>query len=168
MKRILFFILSVFILVSQAQGAVEIYANGHKFDSLGDYIAWKKSVAQNSSAPSTLSKQQEDYIRQMSQQLGIKLDINKVKTFQIGHQNLFDGVQHRLYVLGIENGMASALQDFYAARGGLQFHATRQILPDQLQEAIQEAVTASRSPKLLISEPGKMRIMAISTDNSDH
>ena len=120
MKRILFLVLWV-ILVFQAlvYAQIEIYANGHKYNSLQEYLASKKSA----------------------------------KTFQ-GHQkNSFDAALHELYVLSIENGMVDALQDFYGTL------ANRSITPQQLQEAIQQAVTRSKGPKLLISEPGKVRIM---------
>ena len=79
-----------------------------------------------------------------------------------GHQkNSFDATLHELYVLSIENGVVDALQDFYGTL------ANRSIAPEQLQEAIQQAVTGSKDPKLLISEPGKVRIMTPTADDSD-
>ena len=60
---------------------------------------------------------------------------------------------HELYVLSVENGVIDALQDFYSTPVG------HSITPEQLQEAIQQAVTRTKDPKLLISEPGKVRIM---------
>ena len=65
-----------------------------------------------------------------------------------------DTALHELYVLSVENGVIDALQDFYSTPVG---HA---ITLEQLQEAIQQAVTRSKDPKLLISGPGKVRIMA--------
>lgn len=113
------------VLVPQARGAVEIYANGHQYDSLQAYLASKKSVA----APSPPGK-------------------------------LSDTALHKLYVLSVENGVVGALKDFYSTPVG------RSITAAQLQEAIQQAVTRSKDPKLLISKPGKVRIMAIFPDNS--
>ena len=46
--------------------------------------------------------------------------------------------------------------------------ATRDITPEQLQKAIEQSVTVSKDPKLLISGQGKVRIMAISPDNPGH
>ena len=115
------------VLGSQAQGAIEIYANGHKYDSPQAYLASKKSV----------------------------------KTLQVNQKNLSDTALHKLYVLSVENGVVSALQDFYQTCGESDF-----ISPEQLQEAIQQAVTTSKDPKFLISGEGKVRIMAL-TARSD-
>ena len=48
MKRILFlFICFTPVFLPQASGAVEIYANGHKYDSLRAYQDSKKTIAQH-------------------------------------------------------------------------------------------------------------------------
>jgi hypothetical protein len=125
MRRILFLLLCINLLAPLAYGAIEIYANGHKYDSLQAYLVSKKSAV--------------------------------VKTSQVSRKNLSDSTRHKLYVLSIENGMVSALQDFYMP-GTL---IGRTITSKQLQGAIQQAVTASQDPKLLISKPGKVRIMAL-------
>ena len=70
---------------------------------------------------------------------------------------------HKLSVLSVENGVVGALQDFYKTQGPYDFQIPHQISSAQLQKAIQQAVTTSTEPKLLISEPGKMRIMALTT-----
>ena len=74
------------------------------------------------------------------------------------HKDLSDAVLHKLYVLSVENGMVSALQDFYQALG-----QSNSISPEQVQEAIQQTVTTSKDPKLLISGAGKVRIMSLTT-----
>ena len=74
---------------------------------------------------------------------------------------------HRLYVLSVENGVVSALEDFYQTRGKSDFQITRNISSEQLQEAIGQAVAMSKDPKLLISEPGKVRIMALTSKGSE-
>ncbi len=155
MKRILFLVLCVFpVFGPQARGAVEIYANGHQYDSLQAYLASKKSaVAQSPSTPASLNSRQEDYIRKEAQQLGIKVDFSKVKTLKVNQKKLSDTALHKLYVLSVENGVAGALQDFYSTPVG------RRIFPEQLQGAIQQAVIRSKDPKLLISGPGKVRIL---------
>jgi hypothetical protein len=79
------------------------------------------------------------------------------KTAQVNHEDLSDAARHKLYVLSVEHGVVSALQDFYQTRGQSYF----QISPEQLQEAIQQAVATSKEPKLLVSEGGKVRIMAL-------
>ncbi len=125
MMRILFLVLCVFpVLAPQARGAVEIYANGHQYDSLQEYLASKKSAV----APSPPEK-------------------------------LSDIALHKLYVLSVENGVVGALQDFYSTPVG------RSITAEQLQEAIQQAVTKSKDPKLLISKPGKVRIMSLNAQD---
>jgi len=75
--------------------------------------------------------------------------------------------QHKLYVLSVENGVVDALQDFYQPQGQQGFPIGQEISSEQLQAAIQQAVTASKEPKLLISEPGKVRIMALTSQESD-
>jgi len=82
---------------------------------------------------------------------------------QVNSHGLSDMVQHQLYVLSFESGMVGALQDFYQTRGQFDLQMTRRIDPEQLQAAIEQAVTGSKAPKLLISEPGKVRIMALTT-----
>jgi hypothetical protein len=167
MKRILFLVLWIIpVLISTANGAVEIYVNGHKYDSLQAYQLSKKSAQLSAPMPASLNVQQQDYIRQEAQQLGINVDFSKIKTFEVKQKNLSDSTLHKLYVLGVEHGVATALQDFY--QGGTQddIPMSRSISPKQLQEAIQEAVAGSKDLKLLISKPGKLRIMTVSPDSS--
>jgi len=131
MKRILFLVLWViFGYGPQAQGAIEIYANGHKYSSPQEYLASKKPAKIVQSHQSGITAKGDPY-----------------------NINLSNTTLHELYVLSIENGVVGALQDFYGTL------ASRSITPEQLQEAIQQAVTRSKDPKLLISEPGKVRIM---------
>ena len=163
MMRILFLGLCFLLCFGpQGRAAIEIYADGHKYDSFQAYLAFKKLAATRSAlVPVTLSSQQRDYVRQQAQQLGVEVDPGKIKTFQINQNRLSNAALHKLYVLSVEHGMVSALQDFYQAWGQPAVRITRSINAEQLQEAIQEQVTVSRSPKLLISEPGKVRIMAL-------
>jgi len=120
--RILFLVLCLIpVFGPQARGTtIEIYANGHKYDSLQAYLLSKNSATLPSSP-----------------------------------QKLSDGALHKLYVLSVENGMVGALQDFYKTWGQSDF----QISAEQLPQAIRQAVTTSKNPKLLISRPGKVRIM---------
>jgi len=169
MKRILFLVLWVVpIFVPQAQGAIEIYVNGHKYGSLQAYLASKKTtVAKISFKPVSLDSQQEDYIRKAAQQLGINVDFSKVKTFQVGQKSLTDRDLHKFYVLSVENGVVGALHDFYQNWGHPDFQTPNRISSEQLQEVIQQAVATSKDPKLLISELGKVRIMGLAVqDNS--
>ena len=128
----------VFATQSSSQGAIEIYANGHKFDSIQQYTSWKESSAQLKKDPSS-------------------------KAHQV---NLSDATRRKLYVLSIENGMAGILQNFYQTWGQSVLPLTHRISSDQLQGAIQQAVTASKDPKLLISGPGKMRIVDLNLGDS--
>ena len=164
MKRTLFLLLSLLPAV-QAWGGIEIYVKGHKYDSMEAYQASKRPVvaAVTTAVPVPLNNQQEDYIRQEAQRMGFKVDLSKIKTFQVGKQD--PKALHQLYVMSVERGMAYALTDFYQSRGQFDFHIPRQIASSQLQGAIQQAVTNSPSPKLLIAEPGKIRIMALTADN---
>jgi hypothetical protein len=146
MLRIVFLFLCLIpALGPQAFGSIEIYAKGHKYDSIQEYLASKK------------------------------LPVNSIQESQ---NNLSDPTRHRLCVLGVENGIVTALQDFYEPNIPLGVAASslmpsartllvsRKLTVEQLQEAIQQAVTASKYPKLLISEPGKVRIMALTTEDS--
>ena len=135
--------------VSPANGAIEIYANGHKYNSLQEYALWKESV-----------------------------NNPKGKSFQASQKNLSDETLRKLYALSIENAMAGVLRNFYqtwepsesliSRTVMLGTPATRDITPEQLQKAIEQSVTVSKDPKLLISGQGKVRIMAISPDNPGH
>ena len=168
MLRILFLVLwSITFISSSSQGAIEIYADGNKFNSIQAYqTSEKKADAQTSATPSSLNNQQEDYIRQKAKQLGIDVDFSKIKTFQVGQGDVSDDIRHKLYVLSVENGVVGALQDFYQSRGELDFQLSHHISSNQLQEAIKEAVTKSDAPKLLIAEPGKLRIMSLKPDHT--
>ena len=88
--------------------------------------------------------------------MGINVDFSKVKTFQLTQKNITDSALHKLYVLSVEDGMVSALRGFYQTWGQPDY-----ISPEQLQEAIQQAVATSKGPKLLISGSGKVRIMSL-------
>jgi hypothetical protein len=167
MKRTVFLLLWVIpVFASLAYGDIEIYANGHRYSSLQAYLDSKKVAAAPAPAtPALLNSQQEDYIRQETQQLGMNVDFGKIKTLQINHKNLSDGALHKLYVLSIENGMVGALQDFYQAWGQSNLRVNNIISSEQLQEAIQQAVATSNEPKLLISEPGKIRIMVLTVED---
>ena len=169
MIRILFLILWILggLGVAYAQGNVEIYVNGHKFDSFKAYLASKKNPIKTVPTPVALDKMQEEYIRQEAQKLGINIDFGKVKTFQVNNKSLSDKALHKLYVLSVEKGVVGALQDFYQSMGSSGLQIARKISTDQLQDAIAQAVTTSNDPKLVISEPGKVRIMALTTDESD-
>jgi len=162
MLRILIFLLCVPVFAPLAHGAIEIYVNGHKYDSMQAYLDSKKPIAARPSLiPVTLNKQQENDIRKEAQQLGINVDFSKVKSIQIAHNHSYDTIRHKLDVLSVENGMVSALQDFYTQGTA----PGRSITPEQLQQVIQQALTASKEPKLLISEPGKVSIMTLSSQD---
>ncbi len=162
MLRILFLVLWIILqLGPQAHGAVEIYANGHEYDSLQAYLASKKSAKSGTpSTPVSLNSQQEDYIRKEAEQLGINVDFSKVKTLQVNQEKLSEADLHKLYVLSVENGVVGALRDFYSNPIG------RSITVAQLKEAIAQAVTTSKDPKFLISRPGKVRIMSLTAQES--
>ena len=177
MIKILFFILCLFTAFKvQAQTPVEIYAKGDKYDSLQAYKASKEAFPSGESLPKpvALNTQQEDFVRSQAQKLGVKVDINKVKTVEIPPSLLSGPTEHKLYVLGVEKGVVGALEDFYQAWGlSPDLHwetlllSSTPISPNQMEEAIRKAVTASGSPKFLISQPGKMRIMTLSEDDKD-
>ncbi len=166
--RTLFFVLWIIpALQAKAQGAVEIYANGHKYATLQSYQESKQPAAvRTPQTPVSINSQQENYIQQQAQKLGIHVDFSKVKTYQVNQESMSNTTLHRLYVLSVENGIVGALRDFYQDHGQSIFYGGHKVSSQQLQEAIQQAVTTSRGPKLFISQPGKVRIMAMSTDNS--
>ncbi len=154
------------VLGPPAHGSIEIYVNGHKYGSMQEYLASKKSAASVPGVFASSESQQEGYIRQAAQQLGINVDFSKAKTFQIDQRNLTDKALHQLYVLSVENGVVGALKDFYQGLGQPASQGPRRITVNQLQGVIRQAVTSSKDPKLLISEPGKVRIMALTTDDA--
>jgi hypothetical protein len=168
MIRTLFLVICLFLgLGPQARASIEIYANGQKYDSMQAYAASKKAAEVSiSPTPVSLNSQQQEDIRREAQQLGIDVDFSKVKTFQIGQKKSSDAALHKLYVLSVENGMVGALRDFYQAWGQSDFQMARRITSEQLQEAIEQEVTTSKVPKLLIAEPGKVRIMSLTAQDS--
>ena len=132
MKRILFLALGIIpFLGSLAQANIEIYVNGHKYDSLQAYEA------------------------------------SKSKTLNVTSNPLSEATMHKLYILSVEKGMVTAFENFYRTFwAGSDFTLGERIAPDQMQEAIKKAVTASGSTKLLIAGSGKVRIMTINTDEA--
>ncbi len=79
---------------------------------------------------------------------------------------LSDNTRQKLYQLSIENGMVGVLQDFYLTMDKPVPVMARTITTNQLQEAIEQEVTSSKGPKLLISEQGKVRIMTLATSDT--
>ena len=138
MLKILFLFLWIIPFgASPVHGAIEIYAHGHKFDSIQEYNSWKES----------------------------SVHIKKDSSSKAHQVNLSDATRRKLYVLSIENGMAGILQNFYQSWGQSALPVTHRISSDQLQGAIQQAVMASTDPKMLISQPGKMRIVDLGVEN---
>ena len=169
MKKILFLLLWIIpIFQFQAQAAIEIYANGHEYHSFQAYLEARKPIVKKPVLmKASLDKQQEDFIRAQALKLGVEVDFRNIKTFQVNQKKLSDSSLHKLYVQGVENGMVDALEDFYQSLGQPDIRMSRKISSEQLQEVIQQAVITSQYPKLLISEPGKVRIMALTTQSSD-
>ena len=77
-----------------------------------------------------------------------------------------ESARHQLYVLSVEQGVVNALKGFYQTFLP-SIPLGRINSPDEIQEAIRKAVTASNAPKLLISQPGKVRIMTLGADDDD-
>jgi len=167
MKRILFLCLwALIILQTPTRAEIEIYADGHKYVSLQAYQDSERSLALQPSAQdaAALSSQQDDYIREETKQLGMDVDLGKIKTLRIAPSDLSGTTRRQLFVLSVENGVAGALQDFYSNRAQGDVQTPQKISSDQLQEVIQQAVTKSKEPTLLIAQPGKMRIMSLKPD----
>ena len=159
MIRILFLVLwVVMILTAPSNAAVEVYINGHKYDSIEAYLASKKTIGV-----------EDDYIKEVAGSYGIKVDLSKIKTFQISKRDqpkVSDQTMHKLYVMSLENGVVDALKDFYNSRGQFDLTIPYRISPRQLPDVIQRSVTTSNAPKLLISQPGKVRIMDLSPSST--
>ena len=118
-------------------------------------------MTQTSLTAASLNSQQEDDIRKAAKKMGIEVDFNRVKTFEVKKMKLSDESLHRLYVISVEKGVVGALQDFYQTWAQPDLQIPRTITSQQLQGALQEAVITSKEPKLLISEPGKVRVMSL-------
>ena len=135
MMRILFLVLCSMTAVQfTAQAEIEIYADGHKYSSLQAYKTSEKSD---------------------------RVDLSKIKTDQLKSMSLAEMAQHKLYVLSVEKTVVGALQGFYQNWGSPDIKEAREISSGQLKDVIQEAVTSSKDPKLLISGAGKVRIMRL-------
>ena len=70
----------------------------------------------------------------------------------------------KLYALSVEKGMASALRDFHKPKPAQK--SSQVIIPSQMEEVLKKAVTVSASPKLLIYQQGKLRVMTLSADDA--
>ncbi|MBF0511872.1 MAG: hypothetical protein HQL13_06050 [Candidatus Omnitrophica bacterium] len=161
MMRILFLVLlGMFIFLPSSRASLEIIVNGHKYSSWAEYQASKNPVVQSQVKPVSLETQEELYIRQKAKQSGVDVDFSKMKTLQVKEARISEATRHKLYVLSVENGVVRALEDFYQMHRGWG-HIAQNLPVNQLEGAIQQAVTQSKSPKLLISEPGKLRIMSL-------
>jgi hypothetical protein len=161
MMRIMFLALTIFSFLGSPVRALEIYVNGHRYGSVQEYQALKKSMVP--SVP--LSRQDENFIVIQGEKMGIRVDLRKVKTIQVNSKQT-DVALHELYILSVETGVVNALQGFYRNMGPSDFRAAPKVLADQLQQVIKQAVTTSKNPKLLISRHGKMRIMSLAPDNT--
>ena len=72
-----------------------------------------------------------------------------------------DGGAHRLYSFSVEDGVKDALTDFKQHQKRSDLKITPQITSAQLQAVLEAAMSNSKGPKLLISQPGKMRILSL-------
>lgn len=73
---------------------------------------------------------------------------------------------HTLYLSGVENGLTRALYDFYKPLGvSLLPLASSTIFKSQMQRVIQQAITLSADPKLLIVDGNRLRIMTIKEES---
>ncbi|MDE2027301.1 MAG: hypothetical protein KGK03_02065 [Candidatus Omnitrophica bacterium] len=140
--RVLFLIISVFLAWAGQARAVEVYVGGHRYDSFQAYRAAQKAV-RTALVTAALDEQQEEYK-------------NKVKITRFN-----EAQAHRLYVLGVENGMKEAAQRFFINPGAAGAPAAQHISSEQLQKALEQAMGKSKGPKLLIAGPGKVRVMAL-------
>ncbi|MBF0504660.1 MAG: hypothetical protein HQL14_06105 [Candidatus Omnitrophica bacterium] len=174
--KILFFILWFLPAFKiQADTPVEIYVNGDKYDSMQAYKASKDQPSSPGFLPKPvmLNSQQEDFILNQAKKLGVKVEISKVKTLQMTEDFLSEPTGNEMYVLSVEKGVVGALKDFYKTLGaspdyhlGSTLLESTYITPDQMEEAIKQAVTLSAAPKFLISQPGKVRILTLSADDT--
>ena len=177
MMKVLFLILCLFpVFEAQAQTPVEIYVKGDKYDSLQAYKASKDhpSSGEFLAKPAALNSQEQDFVRSQTEKLGVKVDINRVKTLDVPSSFLSEPTSHTLYVLSVERGMVNALEDFYRTWGAdpnldweRKLLSSEPVPVDQMEEAIRKAVTISDAPKFLISQPGKVRIMTLTEDDED-
>jgi len=156
MMKALFLILCLFpFLKVQAQTTVEIYADGRKYDSLSVYKASKHTLNLGDLHPKAKVQ-------------------GTVPLTQTAPLTLSELTMHELYGLGVEEGVLWAMKDFYQTLNPgrdfphehtivLSTPTSHPISAAQMEGAIKKAVTASGSPKFLISEAGKMRILTMTS-----
>jgi tRNA A37 N6-isopentenylltransferase MiaA len=73
---------------------------------------------------------------------------------------------HKLFVLGVENGVIEALQDFYQSRTQEDLPQIRTIPLSRLQQYLKQTISMSKDPKLVIAQPGKVRILTLAPQDS--
>ena len=91
-------------------------------------------------------------------------ELAAVPSVKVNQSPLVGADLHQFYVRSVEHGFAGALMDFYQTYGHVDILKPRSISSDQLQDAIKRAVTSSQDPRLLITGPGKVRIMSLHPD----
>lgn len=78
---------------------------------------------------------------------------------------LSEETRHRLYLLGIETGVIGAMRSFDHPNGSGGYMINGVLVPQELESVLAQTVGSSEIPKLLIIEPGKLRIMALTADD---
>ena len=150
----LFFVAGGFS-IAHAKKPVEIYSGGNKYDSVESYQFSKESQKEPQKLKgheAKLDSTQEDYIRAKASELGVSVDVTKIKTMEI---------PSKLHKVSVEKGVMGALAPFHQTWDNPMPQLARRLDVNLLEEVIKNAMTVSENPKLLISESGKVRIMAL-------
>ena len=134
MVRILFLLLSVFLAsgAGQSYASIEIDADGQRYDSLKDYLTAQQSSSKHPYVSTVVISQKRD-----------------------------SAPVHELRSLSAEYGVAGALKDFHQHQRPFDLHLSTSVSAEQLRNILENEISTSKEPKLLISAPGKVRIMSL-------
>jgi len=159
------FVFCVMAFPVWAGNDVEIYAGGNRYDSIKSYKIIRDAEAKKEEKAATikeeikLSPEQASQLQVEAKIQGVEVDPQKIKTIAIKPQ-LSEETADKLAAISANGDLPNVVADFEQGWDNPQPHNT--VSADQLGEKIRAAVGDRKEPVLLISDPKKMRIMALS------
>ncbi len=132
---------------------IEIYAAGKRYGSMEEYRNRDVAVQEVKNTP-----QQVEDIQEAAKVLGINVDPSKVKTIEV-KAGVSPQTQDKLKLVALDDDVDGAIADFKQNWNNPQ--AQPLASSEQLEDKIREAIGDQKDPVLLISDHGKMRIMAL-------
>ncbi len=136
---------------------IEIYAGGRRYASIEEY---KNRDLKVQEVKNTTEQSKE--IEETAKTLGINVDLKKVKTIEVGPK-VSPETQEKLKSVALDGNVDEAIADFKRnfKQNWNNPQAQSLVSSELLEDKIREAIGDQKDPILLISDHGKMRIMAL-------